>query len=291
MKRVNSADAEEIGRVANAGNDIRYVPREGRLQFCGLAHEARYAWLLRHFPLQGKSVLDLGCGSGYGASMMAAEAETVRGVDYCKEAVAFAQKAYARENLDFRALDACRAEDMAQVLRPGGYAMIVSFDVIEHMERYFDYLENVRRLLADDGLFLLSTPNRLQTFNWNRTWNPYHFQEFSPCQLRKLLALYFPTVHLIAQDFRDEAKRETVRSELTCRRSPPARNPLIRPFHRLWRSTVKRISPAREQRPNLEYSDMTFLVEPGNDALEKAFGLVAVCARHSSWEFPSAEIA
>ena len=82
---------------------------------------------------------------------------------------------------------------------------MVSFEVIEHIERYFDYLENVSLLLKENGQFLLSTPNRLQTFTWNTQWNPCHFQEFSPYQLRRILGWYFTRVRLIAQGIRDEA--------------------------------------------------------------------------------------
>ena len=142
----------------------------------------------------------------------------MHGIDACEEAITFARKLYAKPNLHYSQGNAC-SPDLFQKLTPHACDIVVSFEVIEHIERYFDYLENVSLLLKENGQFLLSTPNRLQTFTWNTQWNPCHFQEFSPYQLRRILGWYFTRVRLIAQDIRDEATREAIQQEFAYRKA------------------------------------------------------------------------
>jgi 2-polyprenyl-3-methyl-5-hydroxy-6-metoxy-1,4-benzoquinol methylase len=272
--RVDKSDAR---RVAKAGQDVRYVPQEGRLDLVGVSHETRYLWAMDHLPLEGASVLDFGCGSGYGTALLAERAAAVCGVDVCEEAIAFARRLHTKKNLRYSRGNAC-SPVLPQELTPHAYDIVVSFEVIEHIERYFDYLENVCLLLKESGRFLLSTPNRLQTFAWNSTWNSCHFQEFSAYQLRRILGLYFGRVHLIGQGLRDEAQREAIQREFTYRAALRERAPMIRTVHKTWHSIVKRVRPGR-YRPEkmLRHSDMQFAWEPGDDILDRAFWIMALC--------------
>ena len=62
-------------------------------------HLARYAFAAR--LAQGKRVLDLGCGAGYGSAELAKTAHWVTGVDIAAEAVDYARAAYRLPNLRF----------------------------------------------------------------------------------------------------------------------------------------------------------------------------------------------
>lgn len=275
-ERIARMDGNTARAVGKAGQDVRYVPQEGRLDFVGVAHETRYLWTVDHLPLEGAAVLDLGCGSGYGAFLLAQKAASVHGIDSCAEAIAFAQGLYVRPNLRYWRANACSRE-LFQAEGPRTYDILVSFDVIEHIERYFDYLENASQLLKENGRFLLSTPNRLQTFNWNSQWNPCHLQEFTPYQLRKILDLYFAKVTLMAQDFRDKAKREALQSEAARRKAMKELGPLARMSRKIGRHILDAGQGARRRRPTLNYSDIQFLPEPGDEVLAQAFGLMALC--------------
>src|SRR5262249_37924952 len=65
-------------------------------------HLAAYRWAAELAP--GRSVLDAGCGEGYGASMLAERAERVLGADR-DEAIAIASARYRHPRLAFRAID------------------------------------------------------------------------------------------------------------------------------------------------------------------------------------------
>jgi len=199
--------------VSTADNDVRYVPNSNT-SFCGIAHKSRYNWVISRHDLTEKIVLDFGCGSGYGAYSLAKKAKIVYGIDYSPTAIEYAKSKYSGKNLKFFVADACSQEDIFRIIDKNSVDIVCSFDVIEHLEKYFDYIQNICLLLKEDGLLLIGCPNRLQLFKWNRNWNLHHFQEFSPYQLKKILELYFNDVVLLGQDFHDPLKREAIRISL-----------------------------------------------------------------------------
>ena len=73
--------------------------------FLVLEHLVRYRFAAR--SAAGCTVLDVGCGTGYGASLLAAKARLVVGVDNAPEAIQYAQANYPDGNLRFAVAD-CR---------------------------------------------------------------------------------------------------------------------------------------------------------------------------------------
>jgi len=67
-------------------------------------HYHRYAMAL-HW-VQGKSVLDVACGEGYGSHLLASQAKTVMGVDVSASAVPHAKQTSQRDGLQFQSCDA-----------------------------------------------------------------------------------------------------------------------------------------------------------------------------------------
>lgn len=264
--------------VSSADRDTRYVPTSGQLNFCAVAHESRYAWVLNEFDLVGLRVLDLGCGSGYGAHRLSRVAAAVDAVDYSATSIEYARAQFRQQNLNFYTADAC-SPSLFDFLPEKSYDVIVSFDVIEHLERYFDYLDNVTRLLRPGGRFLVGCPNRVQSPHWNRHWNPYHFQEFSDYQLRKILSLYFGTVELVTQDFHDPATREKARAQnYDCNGTRATAKRVLKAVLPLRVVTALK-SARRSIGGGFTISDIGFRREPGEDALRAAFGLVAICGQ------------
>ncbi|MGA1864124.1 MAG: class I SAM-dependent methyltransferase, partial [bacterium] len=141
--------------IETADNDVRYV-QTGNMNFCGLAHETRYNWVLEQCDLANKIILDFGCGSGYGAYMLAKRAQLVLGVDYSQRAINYAIRRYQLKNLKFINIDAC-SKDVVHLLGEHSFDFVISFDVIEHIERYFDYIENILSLMVEFCLSLNSS--------------------------------------------------------------------------------------------------------------------------------------
>src|SRR6476620_11002088 len=115
---------------------------------------ARYHFAVR--LARGKRVLDAGCGAGYGSAELAHAAQTVIGADVAAEAVDFAREHYRLPNLRFE-----QASCAALPHRESVFDLIVAFEVIEHLENWRDFLREARRVLAPNGQFIVSTPNKL----------------------------------------------------------------------------------------------------------------------------------
>lgn len=134
---------------------------------------------------KGKTVLELGCGSGLGAFEISKVAKEVLAVDIHSQSIAKAKEIYQRRNLKFECFDVTKFKTSKK------FDLVVSFQVIEHLEKPEDFLLNVKSLMKKKGFFLLSTPNRLtQSFNEN----PYHIREYSKKELEEILSRFFSKV-------------------------------------------------------------------------------------------------
>jgi hypothetical protein len=72
--------------------------------------------------------------------------------------------------------------------------------VIEHLEEQQKYLAEVARVLKDDGLFFVSTPNRA-VYRQGLKPNPFHVREFDLAEFRAILGARFPRVTVLAQSY------------------------------------------------------------------------------------------
>lgn len=156
-------------------------------------HWARYAFA--HGLARGKRVLDAACGEGYGSAMLAGAAASVLGVDIAADAVAHARSRYgARANLRFERGD-CTALDAA----PGSFDLIVSFETLEHVAAQADLIAGFARALTDDGILIVSSPDKHAYSDVSGFRNEFHVRELYRDELLALLAPHFPQVRLFGQ--------------------------------------------------------------------------------------------
>lgn len=135
----------------------------------------------------GRSVIDLGCGSGYGARELSAHAGRVLAVDIDAAMCASLEREHGGRSLTFQAFDGARipTED-------NRWDAVVSFQVIEHVPDPSAYLREIHRVLKPGGEALITTPNRrVRLLPLQKPWNPYHLREYSYEQLSALLATVF----------------------------------------------------------------------------------------------------
>lgn len=156
-------------------------------------HWHRYAFAL---PLvQGKRVLDAACGEGYGSNMLAGQAAHVTGVDISSEAVQHARARYAsRSNVSYEVSDAA-----ALSFADRSFDVVVSFETLEHLAAQEALVAGFARVLADDGLLLISSPDKATYSDIAGFRNEYHVRELYREELLELLRPHFPYVRLYGQ--------------------------------------------------------------------------------------------
>lgn len=161
-------------------------------------HAARYWFAQQYAP--GRRVLDAGCGAGYGAHRLSALASSVTALDVAPEALAHAREHYSRDNLRF-VQGSCSAPPFAA----RSFDLIVCFEVIEHLADWRACLEGFRRILKEDGVLVISTPNR-SYYAESRSEsgpNPFHVHEFDCEEFASALRELFPQVDLLTQNHAD----------------------------------------------------------------------------------------
>jgi SAM-dependent methyltransferase len=135
----------------------------------------------------GPTVLDAGCGEGYGLAMLAAAgAGRVVGIDLDASVIAHADASYAAHD---PRIEVATAELMSLPLKDAEVDLTVSFQVIEHLHDIPGYLASLRRVTAPDGVVVIATPNRLTfTPDSDVPVNPFHTREFTAAELTDELA-------------------------------------------------------------------------------------------------------
>ena len=146
---------------------------------------------------RGKTILDVACGTGYGADhMVRIGATRAVGVDISAESLNYAQERFGGPE---RTSFVCADGTMLPVV-DGCFDVVVSFETIEHITGYVEFLMECRRVLRENGLFVCSTPNR-RVFSPDvaEPPNPYHVKEFWPEEFVRLLRRCFVDVALYGQ--------------------------------------------------------------------------------------------
>jgi ubiquinone/menaquinone biosynthesis C-methylase UbiE len=160
-------------------------------------HIARYDFAGKY--VQGKIVLDIGCGTGIGSQILKQNgARCVIGTDISQGAIAFAKNNYAGHGFCFS------VGDIYQTSFPSNFFdAVVCLETIEHLRHHHRILSELRRILKPQGLLVLSSPNRVVTSPGQKPEepprNPFHQKEHSKQELRGLVSAYFHDVEIYGQ--------------------------------------------------------------------------------------------
>jgi SAM-dependent methyltransferase len=153
-------------------------------------HIHRYSFAAKW--VSGKKVLDIASGEGYGCDgLRRAGAREVIGVEIDEETCARAMQKYG---IDVRVGTA-----EAIPVKTGSVDVVVSFETIEHIVRPKSFLQEVRRVLTRDGIFIVSTPDKNLYSPPGKEPNPYHCSEMTRNEFQGLLESTFETITLFGQ--------------------------------------------------------------------------------------------
>ena len=156
-------------------------------------HFHRYLWAQR--LVAGRRVLDLGSGEGFGSALLADAAVGVTGVDVDERTVEHSRLNYSAPNLEFRVGSATDLEGIDD----SAFDAVVAFEIIEHVADQEAVLAEAARVLAPNGLLVMSTPERRAYSDERDFVNPFHEHELTSDEFQRLLRSRFAHVGLFAQ--------------------------------------------------------------------------------------------
>lgn len=235
---------EMIGLQAEQHDLIRTDDFKTREEYVlHLIHTFPYAQAARF--AEHKTVLDVGCNTGYGTDIVSRSAKRIVGVDVSEKAILSAHARYGRPGIDFQTIDGTRLP-----FSDREFDLIISFQVIEHIVDYGRYVHELKRILAPRGIVLFTTPNALVRLDPGmKPWNRFHVREFEAPDLQSLLDTFFPRVGVLglfaSEDLsavelnRVGRARENARKKRMHERAAPFRSTLSA----MTRTTVRNIFP------------------------------------------------
>ena len=149
---------------------------------------------------KNKSILDFGCGGGYGTQYLSRfTAKRVIGYDINEFAVSSANQFFSQsKNLHFQS-----------ILPSQKFDLIVSFQVVEHIssQQLKTYFNSIISHLNPGGKVFFATPNKLITsYKLKTPIFAFHTIEYTPKTFYKLLHSYFKKVTISGQISQPTAK-------------------------------------------------------------------------------------
>lgn len=137
---------------------------------------------------QRNRVLDIGCGDAYLIAQIQSLCTEVRGIDSEAQAVALAN-------------DILQNHPHCKVVQGDCYHLpfdddyfdiVLCTDVIEHLTDPQSCLREIRRVLNDKGILVMTTPK----FRPDRKWDERHEKEYTSQELEKMLSQQFVDVRM-----------------------------------------------------------------------------------------------
>lgn len=149
-----------------------------------LEHVHRYLFACRF--VQDRQVLDIACGEGFGANILARTARSVIGVDIDESAIRHAEDKYRLQHLSF-----LTGSVTAIPLAAASIDVVVSFETIEHVDAHDAMLAEIKRVLRPGGVLIMSTPDKAVYSDATGQNNPYHVKELYREEFAALIAAHF----------------------------------------------------------------------------------------------------
>jgi FkbM family methyltransferase len=168
----------------------RFIPMQGGE--IALEHTHRYFYSLAY--ASNKTILDIACGEGYGSNLLSEIAFKVYGVDIDESTITHASNKYKKDNLEF-----LKGSCTSIPLNNKCIDLVVSYETIEHIKEHDQMLLEIKRVLKDDGMLILSTPEVKSYSHTRSSNNPFHLLELTREEFHTLLKKHFSKVYMYGQ--------------------------------------------------------------------------------------------
>ncbi len=155
--RAKNADQAELDKFSALAS--RWWDPESDFKPLHAINPLRLGWIRQHAgSLEGKKVLDVGCGGGILSEAMAQEGATVTGIDLADRSLKVA-RLHGLESgvkVDYQLIS---AEDMA-ARHPGEYDVVTCMEMLEHVPDPGSIVRACAEMVKPGGWVFFSTINR-----------------------------------------------------------------------------------------------------------------------------------
>ena len=143
-------------------------------------HLARYQFAIDELTRRGRthSIIDAGCGVGYGSAMLAGAVDKVTSIEIDADAYEIYRNHWRRDNIDFRRVDLLQFQCEQKV------DAVVCFEFIEHVEFCEPVVEKFSQW---SDLLIVSSPNEEVRPYLQPPVNRFHFRHFRPAELQEIV--------------------------------------------------------------------------------------------------------
>lgn len=157
MNPTINADPAELAKFSDLAH--RWWDAEGEFRPLHQINPLRLGWMKEFCDLQGKAVLDVGCGGGILADSLARSGAHTTGIDLSTKVLRIAQlhaMDAETENVHYREIS---AEAMAAE-QPAGFDVVTCMEMLEHVPDPASVVQACATLVKPGGWVFFSTLNR-----------------------------------------------------------------------------------------------------------------------------------
>lgn len=157
---------------------VTHNPRE-RMQ---MVYEHLHRYHLAAELCTNKVALDIACGEGYGSHLLSQRAKKVIGVDIAPEVIRHAANKYQSPKIKF-----LEGSCLELPVPDQSVDVVVSFETIEHISGHKPFLREIRRVLNEAGILVISTPDKGMYTDKLGNKNAFHQRELHRLEFFDLL--------------------------------------------------------------------------------------------------------
>ena len=159
MENKESIDITEIAKF-NAMAKEWWDPK-GNSRPLHELNPIRLQFITDRCSLNGKTVLDIGCGGGILSESLAKQGAIVTGIDAAEEMTTIAQEHASQQTISPTHLTyACTTAEAYAEQHPSSFDIITCMELIEHVPNPALLMQSIAILLKPNGQLFLSTLNR-----------------------------------------------------------------------------------------------------------------------------------